>query len=298
MEEGRLIHSVPKLSEGTWQKLHKEHQEILRPYVEDRLHRMAQHQKHPIRDFLFEYYSFRPAHLMRWSPGVNVLLEGAKRKDLSWQQFVETPEGAILPPESYPENRRPFVIWALDYLEAVARRPPQFGCFGLHEWAMVYKTQDIRHQSTPLRLSSEKISEIVEAEGTRCTHYDAYRFFTEAARPLNRLRLTRDETDQHDQRGCVHVTMDLYRFAFKISPYCPAELLREAFLLAWQARELDMRASPYDLRAYGLQPIPIETRTGREQYIEQQRQLSELGQPIRERLIEVYRVLKGAFSHS
>ena len=47
-----------------------------------------------------------------------------------------------------------------------------------------------------------------------------------------------------DQRGCVHVTMDLYRYAYKIAPWVRAELIADAFELAWRARELDMRASP------------------------------------------------------
>lgn len=285
-----------KLPCHEWKALQAQHRETLAPFVEDRLSRMTRHEKHPIRDFLFEYYSFRPAHLMRWSPGINVLLEDATATDLTWVQFAQTPEGLLLRAEDYPETRRAFIGWALDYLEAIRERPPLFGCFGLHEWAMVYKSREIRHSSTPLRLSPDEIAQIVEADGVRCTHYDAFRFFTPDAVPLNRISLTRDNTDQHDQRGCVHVTMDLYRYCFKIAPFCPADLLREAFLLAWRARELDMRASPYDLSHFGLTPIPIETRNGREEYIQQQRQLSESGIPIRERLIGIYRELKVAFT--
>ena len=34
----------------------------VRPWAEDRSRRMSRGEKHPVYDFLFEYYSFRPAH--------------------------------------------------------------------------------------------------------------------------------------------------------------------------------------------------------------------------------------------
>ena len=33
--------------------------------------------KHPVHDFLFTYYSQRPAQLRRWHPGYGVALAGA-----------------------------------------------------------------------------------------------------------------------------------------------------------------------------------------------------------------------------
>ena len=52
-----------------------------------------------------------------------------------------------------------------------------------------------------------------------------------------------------------------------------------------------MRASPYDLRAFGLAPIRIETTAGREEYVELQRAVIERAAPVRERLLSVYRGL-------
>ena len=189
-----------------------------------------------------------------------------------------------------PIGRRPR-RWALNYLEGIAARPALDGCFGLHEWARVYRTADVRHPRTPLRLAPEAIAAAVEAEDLCCTHFDAYRFFTPAAVPRNRHRLTRDVTDQFDQRGCVHVTMDLYRYAYKIAPWVSGELIADAFELAWAARLLDMRASPYDLSAYGVHPIPIETPAGKDEYVREQRALAEAAGPVRERLITAYHAL-------
>jgi hypothetical protein len=89
--------------------------------------------------------------------------------------------------------------------------------------------------------------------------------------------------------------MDLYRFAHKIAPWCSSELIADTFLLAADARRIDMRASPYDLQTQGLVPIRIETTEGREEYINEQRRLAELAVPIRERLIGVYGQLIGAY---
>ncbi|MCE9533767.1 MAG: 3-methyladenine DNA glycosylase [Planctomycetes bacterium] len=247
--------------------------------------------KHPVHDFLFEYYSFRPSELMRWSPGVDVLLEDAVPGEIEWRDFVPTVGGLILRADSFPDRRVKFLRWALGYLEGIANRLPAFACFGLHEWAMVYRAPEVRHTTTPLRLSAEEIARLVEAEGVRCTHYDAFRFFTPEAAPLNRLQLTRVNTDEYDQKGCLHVTMDLYKYAYKIAPWSSGELIADAFLLAWDTRQIDMRASPYDLCAYGVEPIRIETRDGREEYVECQRALSQRGEAIRERLIEEYRKL-------
>ena len=53
----------------------------MRPLADDRVRRVGRQRKHPVYDFLFEYYSYRPSYLMRWSPGVGVRLEGAAEWD-------------------------------------------------------------------------------------------------------------------------------------------------------------------------------------------------------------------------
>jgi hypothetical protein len=156
---------------------------------------------------------------------------------------------------------------------------------------MVYRTPEVRHDRTPLRLAPEAIARVVEAEQLCCTHFDAVRFFTPAAVPRNRHQLTRDATDRFDQRGCVHVTMDLYKYAYKIAPWVSGELIGDAFELAWRARQLDMRASPYDLSALGFAPICVETAEGKDEYVRGRRELAETAIPIRRRLIDAYRLL-------
>jgi hypothetical protein len=283
-----------RLPRSVWESRRAEYLRRVRPWAEDRVRRMSRREKHPVYDFLFEYYSFRPAHLLRWSPGFGVVLEGAAVADTGWAEFTLGPDGLVLLPAVFPAHRVAYLRWAVRYLEATRDREPSFACLGLHEWAIVYRDPDVRHPSVPLRLSREETDAVVEGQPLRCSHFDAFRFFTPAAAPRNRLQLTRQATTDHDQPGCVHVTMDLYRFAYKIAPFSPAEVTADAFELARAAREVDMRASPYDLSGYGFPPVRIETREGREEYVELQRSLYQRAVPVRERLLEVYRRLLAA----
>jgi hypothetical protein len=125
--------------------------------------------------------------------------------------------------------------------------------------------------------------------------FTAFRFFTEPARKRNRTALSRETTINMDQRGCIHVNMDLYRFCYKIAPWIESELLVDAFELARFAREIDMRASPYDRRSIGFAPIRVETPDGRAEYVRLQRKISERAKPIRQRVLLAYQRLWDGF---
>jgi hypothetical protein len=172
-------------------------------------------------------------------------------------------------------------------LNAMQTRPAFFGCHGLHEWAMVYRqsSDGVRHNGYPLRFPPDELTQIVEAGAVCCTHYDAFRFFTRPAQPLNKLQPTRADAAQLEQRGCLHANMDLYKWAFKLAPFTPGELMADCFELARDIREIDMRASPYDLRALEFEPIAIESEAGRAEYERHQRVFAARGEPLRARLI-------------
>ncbi len=282
------------LRHDIWQAQRVAYLARVSPWAEERTARMARGEKHPVYDFLFEYYSWRPAHLLRWTPGFGVTLEGATRDDIAWAEFVPSDNGLSLPASAFPEHRGSYLQWAVDYLRVVLAREPSFACLGLHEWAMVYRDPNVRHPSVPLRLSRDETNAVVDSQPLCCTHYDAFRFFSQDAAPLNRYPLKRTSTPDHDQPGCIHANMDLYKFAFKIAPFCPSDVVADAFEVARFAREIDMRASPYDLIAYGFAPIEIETRTGREEYVELQHEVYLQAQPVRERVREVYERLQAS----
>ena len=78
--------------------------------------------------------------------------------------------------------------------------------------------------------------------------------------------------------------MDLYKWSAKLMPFTPGDLLLDCFELARDIRELDMRASPYDLSGLGYEPVPIETPAGKAMYAAGQRAFADRARPLRERL--------------
>lgn len=256
-------------------------------YVDPHLARREAHVKHPVFDFLFTYYSYRPAQLRRWHPGFGVAVPaGSGLEGLKGYEVLDDGRASVAP--SYVAAQRPLVESIHRLLTATAGRAPHFGCFGLHEWAMVYRlTEDeTRHADWPLRLGPAGTDEVVEGHRIACSHFDAFRFFTPPARHLNTLSPGRDDRPAFEQPGCLHAGMDLYKHAFRLSPMIGSDLVADCFELAWDIRTLDMRAAPYDLADLGFEPVPIETAEGKAAYVEAQRGFAERGAPLRARLVE------------
>ena len=266
----------------------RELSEILDPYLKKR----SEQKKDPVLDFLFEYYKFRPSHLLRWSPGIGVALQvqgDSERSKLPAISELTLQNGfAALNPEFFPDKRIRAAQWIHQLLTKANQTKPFYGCFGMHEWAMVYRSESVRHNQLPLRFPDDKIAEIVESRPILCTHFDAFRFFTDAAKPLNKNSLSRETFMETEQPGCIHSNMDLYKWSYKLYPWISSDLIREAFFLALHARTIDMKASPYDLRSRGLEPIRIETEEGRKLYLQKQNEIWEMGKPVRQKLIEAY----------
>jgi hypothetical protein len=276
------------LPKSVWTKLRLQHEERVDLLLRGHVERARTGTKHPVYDFLFDYYRFRTSHLRRWHPGIGRVLQGEEASAfLEHRAYRRWPDGIGVTESALTPERRSSVRWMLALLENCRTRPPQFGCFGLHEWAMVYRSAEVRHADLPLRLPAAALAEVVERLPIRCSHFDAFRFFTPAASPLNRLQPTKASQAELEQRGCLHVNMDLYKWASKLSPYCPSEIVTDTFVLATRIREVDMRASPYDLSAYGFGPICIETPEGRTEYEELQREFALQGEPLRALLIEI-----------
>ncbi|QSR27393.1 3-methyladenine DNA glycosylase [Nocardioides aromaticivorans] len=271
---------------AAWRERAAEHAARIDRYVAPHLARREARVKHPVFDFLFTYYSHRPSQLRRWHPGFGVVLEdAAEYADL--KGYGPVGSGVTVTP-SYVASQLPVITAIHRLLSATAARAPHFGCFGLHEWAMVYRlTEDqTRHADWPLRLGPAGTDEVVEGHRIACSHFDAFRFFTPPARPLNTLSPGRDDRPAFEQPACLHAGMDLYKHAFRLSPMVSSDLVADCFELAWDIRTLDMRAAPYDLADLGFEPVRIETAEGKAAYADAQRAFAERGRPLRERLIE------------
>jgi hypothetical protein len=282
---------VQYLGEAEWRTRMDAHEQRVDALVGPHLARRDAGGQHPVEDFLFTYYSFRPAHLRRWHPGVAMVL-GGDPPHAKWRGYSRSADGVAVD-ASFIESRASTVSWVRDLLTATSSRPAFTGCFGLHEWAMVYRTRpgDVRHEAWPLRLGHDGTDDVVESHQIRCSHFDAFRFFTDDARPRNAVQPRRDRQMALEQPGCLHANMDLYKWAYKLSPLTPSELVADAFELAREIRELDMRASPYDLADLGYEPIAIETREGKAQYAAAQRAFSERAADLRARLVDALNAL-------
>jgi len=283
------------LDEDEWTAAERAYEQRLDAWLVPHQQRRRAGVAHPVWDFLFSYYSQAPGRLRRWHPGVGrSLAGGTARARLDWPFYAELADGTVgLDVPAFLARRRTSAAWVEGLLSATAGRPAQFGCFGLHEWAMVYRpgAGGVRHEQLPLRLGQAGTDAVVEGHRVQCSHVDAFRFFTPAAVPRNTLTPTRDSQQQLEQPGCLHATMDLYKWAYKLSPAVPGELLADCFALAADVRELDMRASPYDLRPLGWEPVAIETPEGKAEYVAAQRGFATRGAALRVHLLDVCRAL-------
>lgn len=273
------------LSSVEWRAAARAHRDRLDRLVGPYLERRAAGTTHPVVDFLFTYYGNKPAQLRRWHPGFGIALRDAgDYRGARGYHEVAHDRGVFTADPAYLAKRRDTIEFVSKLLTATARRPAHLSCFGLHEWAMVYRTDEVRHQQIPLRLGHAGTDEVVESMSLRCTHFDAFRFFTPEAVGRNAEPLTRADQVEREQPGCLHANMDLYKWGFKLAPLISSELLLDCFELACTARELDMRASPYDLSDFGYEPVRIETPTGRAEYVRAQAAIAESADALRGRM--------------
>ena len=276
-----------------WRAVEAAHARAVDELTSGHRKRASAHLPHPVADFLFTYYSLRPAQLARWHPGVGTGLTDAAERS-RWR-FHRVDDGVVTVDAQELVDARGALLAFVDRLLAnTAAAPAQFGCFGMHEWAMVYRQSpdELRHAQWPLRLGPAGTDDVVRSHPVRCSHYDAFRFFTPEARPLNQLSPDLASRDRLEQPGCLHATMDLYKWAYKLGPAVAGDLLLECFRLARDVRELDMRASPYDLSALGYRPVEVETPAGKAEYVAAQRQFAARGQELRGRLRAVIALIR------
>ncbi|HEX6956124.1 MAG TPA: 3-methyladenine DNA glycosylase [Agromyces sp.] len=276
------------LAADDWRAREAAHAERAEALTAAHRERRARGEAHPVEDFLFTYYSYSPGLLRRWHPGAGVELAdaaGTPRAEWRWYAPGAASASLVVDVDAMRREKGPMLALVEQVLRRTVARPAQFGCFGLHEWAMVYRQREHRHP-VPLRLGQAATDEVVEAHDIRCTHFDAYRFFTPDAVPRNRFAPTRESQPDLEQPGCLHANMDVYKWAVKLGPLAPGEVLLDAFELARDIRYLDMQASPYDMAPWGGEPVRIETPEGKAEYVRRQRGFAERANALRARLLE------------
>ncbi|UBH24735.1 3-methyladenine DNA glycosylase [Micrococcus porci] len=314
------------LAPEDWRARARAHRERIAARTAPLMARRTRGEPHPVQDFLFGYYTLTPGALQRWHPGAGVVLADddgaaatAEAAELGtaprgeWRHWRRVEPGEVVgvvldgrevggwtvDVPAFLADRASGVAFTRELLERTAGRPARLGCFGLHEWAMAYRSDvhGVRHSQLPLRLGAAGTDAVVEDQRIRCTHFDAFRFFAPEAVPLNEgaegVQPTRAGMRDMEQPGCLHAGMDLYKWAHKLLPLVDSDLVADCFDLAWDIRRLDMEASPYDLTGVddlsdglgGYTPVRIETPEGRAEYARRQRGFAERGQALRARLL-------------
>src|SRR6267378_6403085 len=104
------------LPREVWERCARLHKQRVQPWIAPYLDQKSRQVDHPVYDFLFQYYSFRPAQLARWSPGPNVPIEAERIEDLPgppklWERAVG---GWRL--VAFPIARREYLDWAVRFL--------------------------------------------------------------------------------------------------------------------------------------------------------------------------------------
>lgn len=285
------------LKESEWKSIAKQHKAQVLEFTTPYRKRRSQGESHPILDFLFTYYSYPAGRLESWHPRLSEGIELKTETPPHYKEIYYSRYGTtlFLDKQKLPPERKKSMLWMIELLEKTQNSPPIHRCFGMHEWAMVYQGQKIRHEKTaPLRLSQAETDCFVESHPIQCSHFDAYRFFTPSAKKFNRLQPTIDKRVNFEQSGCIHANMDIYKWAYKCMPWVGSEFLWKTFKNALDMRELDMRAAPYDLSEFNLDPIKVETSDGRQQYQSIQKKLAEKSKPLRSELIKILRTITSA----
>lgn len=282
-----------------WTRRAQAHAQRVAPYTQPFLERRFRGETHPVEDFLFTYYTLSPGQFTRWHPGPGVILLDAPER-AEWKFYrpatqaelaaAGAPAGAdgvVVAARAFLAKRGTAVRFTRELLANTTANPATFDCFGLHEWAMAYRAEEngVRHESAGLRLGAQGTDEVVESHRIHCSHYDAFRFFQPQAVDRNQLRPTRETQRRMEQPGCLHATMDLYKWAYKLLPAVDSDLLADCFELAWDVRITDMEASPYDLADRGYEPVRIETPEGKAEYVRRQRGFAARASELRPRLL-------------
>jgi hypothetical protein len=299
---------LPVVARSTWEAAAKQHEtamfDLLYPPGKTLKARRHSVRAHPVYNFLHQYYRFSPAALLKYSPGPNIILSDSFHAEDQASSLLNSDFRCI----SYLHDGfyySPFLLRGTDGRDAIKKhngsgrtlldelvrcrqllqrsleRRPLLSCFGLHEWAMLYwpATQDRlrpKQENLPLRVSQDVINATVDANPLRCTHFDAWRFFHPSTQPRNVIpTLSRESQLQHEQPGCIHNTMDLFRIAHLAYPLISSKLLIEALEIAISARKIDMRSSPYDLSTVAgcENVIAVETPEGRRLMMQEQEKL-------------------------
>ena len=107
------------------------------------------------KTLLPEYYAYRPAKLLRWHPGMVASCKVKLPATVSLQGLPRDAAGVTVGLSRLSVARIQSIGWIGDVFGA-PRMNRRVQLLGLHEWAMVYEAESIRHPAWPLRITAGK----------------------------------------------------------------------------------------------------------------------------------------------
>ena len=137
--------ATPKILESVhWKQAMADHKDRVQEWTTPYKKRRSKTESHPVHDFLFSYYSYSIGRLESWHPPAGTHLEFSptenKHIPSHFSENYYTKKGGYLfldPTKSV--SRLNSHRWILQLLEHTQKNKPIYGCYGMHEWAMVYK---------------------------------------------------------------------------------------------------------------------------------------------------------------
>ena len=174
------------LPAAEWQARTAAHEARIDRWAVPHRERRTRGESHPVHDFLFTYYSETPGRVRRWHPGVGTALApppDGPAPHAEWRWYRTGDDGTVAPrPGGLPRRPRQRRCASCTSCSPPPRAgrcsPAASGCTS-GRWSTAPTSAGTR---CPLRLGQAGTDAVVEAHPIRCTHFDAFRFFTPAGR--------------------------------------------------------------------------------------------------------------------
>ena len=121
------------LTRAEWLERETRHQQRADALTAEHRERAARGEKHPVWDFLFTYYSYKPAVLRKWHPGAGVVLAEAPERT-TWRYYSPVGDSGAMPSlDAFRAEKPALLDYTTRILSSPMNRTGQFGCF-IKEW--------------------------------------------------------------------------------------------------------------------------------------------------------------------
>ena len=123
--------------------LARAHEESVDTLTKAHLDRHARGEKHPVWDFIFDYYRNSPGKFRRWHPGAGIAIAGAC-PHANWKYYVSDGDITWCDTDAFLAKRGKTARYVANLLRATTAHTAHYDCFCLHSWDTRYAS---KHES-------------------------------------------------------------------------------------------------------------------------------------------------------